>query len=94
MADGDYKLKMVDTMVLDEADSLFDDSFNASVKSFLSKLRLEEVISFKADATSVSGIGAQIAQKRSQLILAGATMPRSLQTILGTVVPIESIQVL
>ncbi|XP_076099302.1 putative ATP-dependent RNA helicase DDX28 [Mytilus galloprovincialis] len=67
-------------LVIDEADTLLDDSFNSEIKYIINKLGVSENI---ISETSAVGM---------QLVLVSATMPRSLKTILGDSFPIEDME--
>jgi superfamily II DNA/RNA helicase len=71
---GTYDLGFVRAVVLDEADTLLDDSFSIYISELLQKF------AFGADE-----------EKRVQLALVSATMPRSLEEKLEGIVPIEEL---
>ena len=73
-----YNLSRVQKLVLDEADTLLDDSFNEKLVHFLRKFPLQME---QPQGDVSSGV---------QLIMASATMPRSAEEILAQVVPFNS----
>lgn len=68
-----YDLTRVAHIVLDEADTLLDDSFNPEVLRFLGRFRFE----------------GSAEDQLVQATLVSATMPRSVESILGEVVPVR-----
>lgn len=81
---GIYDTSLVRHIVVDEADSLLDDSFSDILMHYMSKFPIQG--SQKEDSTTpitMSGI---------QLTLVSATMPRSLRTILDPLVNLQSLQ--
>ena len=68
-----YDMSRVAHIVLDEADTLLDDSFNDDVLRFLRR--------FKFEGTAEDRL--------VQSTLVSATMPRSVETILGEVIPVR-----
>ncbi|XP_071542618.1 probable ATP-dependent RNA helicase DDX28 [Panulirus ornatus] len=80
---GMYDMNLVRHIILDEADSLLDDSFSDQVTRYLSKFPMQSGKTEENQSPQpVSGV---------QLTLVAATLPRSLHTILDPVVEIESI---
>lgn len=71
-----YNLSQLKHLVLDEADTLLDDSFNEKLIHFLRKLPLNVT-----REAPVNGI---------QAIMASATIPRSAEEILSQVIPYDS----
>ncbi|XP_041353805.1 probable ATP-dependent RNA helicase DDX28 [Gigantopelta aegis] len=71
-------------IVLDEADTLLDDSFSDDVKNILRKLQLS-----KGGGGTDSQLGVVM---DTQFILVGATMPRSIEQVIGEIIPAESLQ--
>lgn len=78
---GIYNISKVRHVVIDEADTMLDDSFNETTIEFLKKFRFR-------DSVPSSPINPDVG---AQMILVGATMPRSLDTILHDVVAYESV---
>ena len=79
---GVYKLNYVKYVVLDEADALFHYTFEDKLNVFMRRLPIgyhQEV-----DETGLP--------KSAQLILASATIPSRLQTVLGNIVNVDSLQ--
>lgn len=72
-----YDIKRVEHLILDEADTLLDDSFNQKLLHFLRKFNLQAT----APQSSPEGV---------QLIMASATIPRSAEEILAEAVPFSS----
>lgn len=73
-----YDMSQVQKLVLDEADTLLDDSFNNKLVHFLRKFSLQIEQPHSGVASGV------------QLIMASATMPRSAEEILAETVPFSS----
>ncbi len=65
---GVYDMTQVRTLVLDEADTLLDDSFNEKLVHFLRKFTLQMTLAHQGS----TGV---------QLVLASATMPRSAEQV-------------
>lgn len=78
---GIYKMKFVRHVVLDEADSLFDETFFDKLRRFLLK------ISFGPLRTFENGL-----PKYSQLSLVSATMPQFIDEILDNIVDPSSLE--
>lgn len=74
------KISRLSSIVLDEADSLLDDSFYPLVNDILSKLQIEES----------SAIGDVHVNEGVQVALVSATFPRGMDTTIGEVLPIQS----
>ena len=72
-----YDISKVRTLVLDEADTLLDDSFNTKLVHFLKRFDLQ----ITEPQNGPEGV---------QMILVSATMPRSVEGILGDVIPFET----
>lgn len=70
-----YSVKKVKHLVIDEADTMLDDSFNESVLQFLNRF------SFMPTAPK---------EMWTHLFLVGATLPRDLSTILDAVIDVDS----
>jgi superfamily II DNA/RNA helicase len=70
-----YDMTKVKHIVFDEADTLLDDSFSEEVIRFLSR--------FRFDGSSKDSV--------VQATLVSATMPRSIESILGEVIPFETL---
>ncbi|XP_046579883.1 probable ATP-dependent RNA helicase DDX28 [Haliotis rubra] len=68
-------------VILDEADSLLDDSFSSEVMSILQKLRV----------TASSGQTAAGHQDGAQFTLVGATIPRGLEEKIGDTIAVNSL---
>jgi len=75
-----YNLDRVQHLVLDEADTLLDDTFNEKVNHFLRKFPLQTQRS-QSERSGYSGV---------QVIMASATMPRSAEEILSQTIPFDS----
>lgn len=73
---GIYSMRYVRHVVLDEADTLMDDSFNELMTRFLSRFQFK---------------GRNENSNLTQLLLVSATMPRSLSDILGDIIDIDSL---
>lgn len=73
-----YDMSRLCHLVLDEADTLLDDSFNEKLLRFLRKIPLQMT---KPEHGIPEGV---------QVIMASATIPRSAQQILGDVLPYDS----
>ena len=67
LAGNAYPLDRVQHLVLDEADTLFDDSFNEGILEVVRRLQLIN-----------KGLG-----KRAQVVLVGATMPAEVDRVMG-----------
>ncbi|KAJ8890908.1 hypothetical protein PR048_010417 [Dryococelus australis] len=74
---GVYKMKNVRHIVLDEADTLLDDSFNEKLCRFLRRFPLQVT----------EGVG----DLRTQLTMVSATLPTSIPDILGDLIVPESL---
>jgi len=74
---GLYNLRHVQCLVLDEADTLLDDSFSGKLLHFLRKFPLQMTRS----QTNPEGV---------QIVMASATIPRSAEEILSEVIPYDS----
>ncbi|GFG30487.1 hypothetical protein Cfor_08112 [Coptotermes formosanus] len=79
---GIYNVSNVHHVVLDEADTLLDDSFNEKLCHFLRKFKVSLLQTFNTLTTLPSGV---------QMTLVSATMPTSLTDILSPVVETESL---
>lgn len=77
-----YDMSLVQHITLDEADSLFDDSFNEQIMHYLGKIPI------RGSHQELSG---SVAMSGAQLTLVSATTPRSLGTILEPILDIESL---
>lgn len=75
---------LLQTLVLDEADTLLDDSFSTLVLSLIKRLRISSEKPLNPSAESSSVVGTQVA-------LVSATMPRDLQKILADIVPVRRV---
>ena len=73
-----YNMSRVQHLVLDESDTLLDDSFNDKMLYILRKFPLQTT-------TPVTGF-----KEGVQLVMASATIPRSVEQILGEIVPYSS----
>lgn len=81
-----YDLSRLSMIVLDEADSLLDDSFNQLTCRIIQKLKVTSEkpdLNLTGDSADYNGM---------QIALVGATIPRSLEEILGEVVPMDTIK--
>lgn len=97
-------MKNVRHLVLDEADALLDDSFNESTTKFLQRFQVSTLKyvctaieflrkSFKTHHFQIrSGPANDEDVKGVQLTLASATMPTSLDEILGDIVDVSLIR--
>ncbi|XP_014677109.1 PREDICTED: ribosome biogenesis protein BMS1 homolog [Priapulus caudatus] len=74
-----FTLEHVNYVVVDEADSLLDDSFNDIICPILRKIKFRAAVPVVDDA-----VGAQA-------VFTGATIPKSLHTILDGIVAVESL---
>lgn len=84
-----YDLSRLSLIVLDEADTLLDDSFSQMTVNIIQKLKVTSerpVMDYRAVSSD------QVVLNNTQLVLVGATMPRSIEEILGEVVPLDTIQ--
>nr|CAD7440677.1 unnamed protein product [Timema bartmani] len=79
---GIYNMSRVRHVILDEADTLLDDSFNEKLCHFLRRFKFHHIPGVIADNANT---------KRVQLSLISATMPTSLPEILGEVVAMDSL---
>nr|CAD7201367.1 unnamed protein product [Timema douglasi] len=79
---GIYNMSRVRHIILDEADTLLDDSFNEKLCHFLRRFTFHHIPGVIADNDN---------SKRVQLSLISATMPTSLPEILGEVVAMDSL---
>lgn len=77
---GIYSMKRVRHVILDEADTLLDDSFNDLLLQFLKNIPFRDELN--TDDTE---------SKTAQLILSSATMPTSIENILGEYVEVSKI---
>ncbi|KAL4141572.1 hypothetical protein QTP88_004191 [Uroleucon formosanum] len=73
---GIYSMRYVRHVVLDEADTLMDDSFNELMTHFLSRFQFK---------------GCNENSNLTQLLLVSATMPTSLSDILGDIIDMDSL---
>lgn len=76
-----YNMSRLNHVILDEADTLLDDSFSDLTLRLLQKMKIQSDRGFLED----TGIGTQVT-------LAGATMPRSLHETLPSIVPMETVE--
>ncbi|XP_025415053.1 probable ATP-dependent RNA helicase DDX28 [Sipha flava] len=76
---GIYSMRYVRHVVLDEADTLMDDSFNELVNHFLSRFHFK------------TGNGRSSNLNLTQLLLVSATMPTSLSDILGGIIDVDNL---
>ncbi|XP_050543259.1 probable ATP-dependent RNA helicase DDX28 [Daktulosphaira vitifoliae] len=74
---GIYSMRYVRHIVLDEADTLMDDSFNELMTHFLKRFHFKGRDDHNTDLT--------------QMILVSATMPTSLADILGEIIDVDNI---
>ncbi|XP_068217275.1 probable ATP-dependent RNA helicase DDX28 [Palaemon carinicauda] len=81
---GIYDVSLVRHIVVDEADSLLDDSFSEALLRYMSK--------FPIQGTHMEDTSQPIETSGIQLTLVSATLPRSLHTILDPIVNLESIE--
>lgn len=81
VTNGIYKMNDVCHVILDEADTLLDDSFNEKVCHLLKRFQ------FSGHADESTSL-----PERSQLTLVSATMPRSLPAILGQLIEVDSLK--
>ncbi|KAK7080640.1 hypothetical protein SK128_003346 [Halocaridina rubra] len=81
---GVYDMSFVKHIVLDEADSLLDDSFNEDLLHYLQRFPIQGVAS--------EGTTQPLGMSGVQLTLVSATMPRSLQKILNPLIDVKTIQ--
>lgn len=81
---GVYNTSLVRYIAIDEADSLLDDSFSERLLHFMAR--------FPMQGAETEGSTTPIAMSGVQLTLVSATMPRSLDKILGPVVNLESVE--
>ncbi|KAK2181810.1 hypothetical protein NP493_375g02085 [Ridgeia piscesae] len=77
-----YNMSRLHHLVLDEADTLLDDSFSDLTMRLIGKMKISSE-SVAMDDGDLMSIGTQVA-------MVGATMPSSLKQILGDVVPVDS----
>lgn len=77
-----YDMSLVQHITLDEADTLFDDSFNQQMMHYLGKFPIRG---------SHQELPGSIAMSGAQLTLVSATTPRSLETILDPILDIDSL---
>ncbi|CAL4076703.1 unnamed protein product [Meganyctiphanes norvegica] len=77
-----YDMSLVQHITLDEADSLFDDSFNEKIMHYLGKIPIRGSSQELPGTVEMSG---------AQLTLVSATTPRSLDTILEPILETESL---
>ncbi|ELU12902.1 hypothetical protein CAPTEDRAFT_112901 [Capitella teleta] len=85
LTNGLVNPSLLQTLVLDEADTLLDDSFSTLVLSLIKRLRISSEKPLNPSAESSSVVGTQVA-------LVSATMPRDLQKILADIVPFDSMK--
>ncbi|XP_065079025.1 probable ATP-dependent RNA helicase DDX28 [Ochlerotatus camptorhynchus] len=82
ISSGIYRTDAVRWVVLDEADTLLDDSFNAKLLHLMKR--------FPFHKNHLQDIGDNI--QGTQLILAAATMPSNMDELLGRIVNVETIE--
>ncbi|XP_074645720.1 putative ATP-dependent RNA helicase DDX28 isoform X2 [Tubulanus polymorphus] len=76
---GGYSLARAKHIVLDEADTLLDDSFHPYISALLKESQIQG-----SSSETPSNFG-------TQMILVGATKPRDLEGILGDIIPLDSL---
>ncbi|PVD25641.1 hypothetical protein C0Q70_13300 [Pomacea canaliculata] len=88
---GHIKRSALQQIILDEADTLLDDSFIGTLDSILQRLRVQA-------QTGIDPVTTDNKEKSSpfvsgvQFVLVSATMPRDLQNSIGTYLPVDSIK--
>ncbi|UXI21762.1 hexokinase-1-like [Sarcoptes scabiei] len=83
---GIYSLRKLDHLVLDESDTLFDDSFLFETMDLIEKLNLNHSQNLVEDDNAID-----VPHKLNgtQLICSSATMPQSLDSSIGNVIDME-----
>ncbi|XP_067131754.1 probable ATP-dependent RNA helicase DDX28 [Centruroides vittatus] len=76
-----YDLSYVRHIVIDEADTLLDDSFNYTLKNFLKKVNIQ--VTVPTHPLEMTG---------AQLILCSATFPRNIDEVLSTFIDVSYIE--
>uniref|UniRef100_A0A8D9ATM8 RNA helicase n=1 Tax=Cacopsylla melanoneura TaxID=428564 RepID=A0A8D9ATM8_9HEMI len=80
---GTISTRNVRHVILDEADTLLDDSFNDKMVHYLSRMKFQQKVNSEGEEDLSDGL---------QLTLVGATMPTSLTEILEEVVDASTLQ--
>ncbi|XP_055353278.1 probable ATP-dependent RNA helicase DDX28 [Paramacrobiotus metropolitanus] len=92
LAKNAYTLSHIQTVILDECDTLLDDSFNHLTRDFLSRIPLHEGPLTCQPAADGSPDPTTLHQSpAAQLLLVGATTPLSLSKILDGVVDVDTL---
>ncbi|XP_076031575.1 putative ATP-dependent RNA helicase Dbp21E2 [Oratosquilla oratoria] len=86
-----YSRDFVNHIVLDEADTLLDDSFNEKMTYFLSKFPIQGSTTHKQEESFPDEINHYEPLSGVQLLLVAATTPRSLDSILQPVVDTDTL---
>lgn len=81
-----YDLSRLSHVVLDEADTLLDDSFSDLTLRIIRKLKVA------SEGRAMPGRGGVVTPLGTQISFVGATMPRDLENILADVVPTDTIE--
>ena len=76
-----YDLSLVQQLVLDEADSLLDDSFSEVTRRLVKRVKVR--------GEELPGPAAGGMQTGTQIAIVGATLPRSLDSVIGDIVPVR-----
>ncbi|CAH1791164.1 unnamed protein product, partial [Owenia fusiformis] len=82
-----YDVSGVHHIVLDEGDSLLDDSFIDVTRTLLNRLKVQ--------GDSITNIGSEsdLALPCGQVCIVGATLPRALNDTIGDVIPVDTLEV-
>ncbi|GAB1609626.1 probable ATP-dependent RNA helicase DDX28 [Argonauta hians] len=79
-------------LVLDEADTLMDDSFSSDVASIFNHMKshIQSISAGDLEAANPSSEALTVPMSGTQIVLTSATMPTSLDEKIGTFVPMET----
>ncbi|XP_013780020.1 probable ATP-dependent RNA helicase DDX28 isoform X2 [Limulus polyphemus] len=76
------KVGLIDHVVIDEADTMLDDSFNESLQRFLRKIPFQEGNPKNSESGNYTG---------AQLVLVGATLPQNVVDVFDRIIDVNSL---